>query len=258
MSELRRFGGEGQRRGSRVSGGVILIKPWTLISQSNLVLALDARLGVAIDTGVNPWSDQSAQENDFSQATTSKQPAYVTVGGRPALDFDGVDDSLDIAGSFSGIGAGSDLTVFCVALCDVIASSNNILELSDQDPSTVNTGVMFYRDVGNSRLVRIAQAPATRHDVTDTTIASTTDPEIWEMTHEDTATNAWIDGVLLGTDTAPTITIDAQISGRIGDSDGLPGLNGKVFSVLVYNTILSAGDRTTVRNALANVWGVSL
>ena len=259
MSMDRRMGAVGIRRGLRGISGSLLVKPWSLIDDTNLVLALDARLGVDIDTGVHPWHDQSTKGNNFSQSVTSKQPAYVTVDGKPAVDFDGVDDSLEIEGSFTGLAAGSDHTIFCVAQCDVIASSNAIFELSDVDPPVVNTGLNLYRDTGDARLVREAKVWSSQaHQIFNTTIASVTVPEIWEVTHEDTLTSAWIDGVSLGTDGTPTFSMDALISGRIGDSSGLPPLDGKVFSILVYNTVRSAGDRTTLRNSLADVWGVTL
>ena len=56
-----------------------------------------------VDGYVTTWYDQSGNSNDATQATAASQPKIVNAGvlveenGRPAVDFDGVNDDLDIS-----------------------------------------------------------------------------------------------------------------------------------------------------------------
>ena len=68
---------------------------------------------------VTTWYDQSGNGNDATQATAANQPkivnagALVTENGKPAIDFDGVDDSLNqmLADDFYGT---KDIYLFAV------------------------------------------------------------------------------------------------------------------------------------------------
>jgi|TARA_R100000479_G_scaffold145757_1_gene81199 hypothetical protein len=71
-------------------------------SQGNLDTATLTAFGGSFSLKVNKWYDQSGNGNDASQTAGSAQPtiysagALVTVNGKPALDFDGSDDSFSI------------------------------------------------------------------------------------------------------------------------------------------------------------------
>lgn len=56
-------------------------------------------MGTTIVTGVSRWADQSGNGNDLVQATGANQPVLTAgqINGRPALVFDGVNDSLAVA-----------------------------------------------------------------------------------------------------------------------------------------------------------------
>lgn len=53
-------------------------------------------LDLEADTGATPalWSDQSGHGNNFAQSDSAAQPTIQTVGGYPAVVFDGVDDQM--------------------------------------------------------------------------------------------------------------------------------------------------------------------
>ena len=53
--------------------------------QTNLVSHFRADLGITIATGVSTWEDQVGN-NDFTQATTSRQPIYSATSGANGLD----------------------------------------------------------------------------------------------------------------------------------------------------------------------------
>jgi len=77
---------------------------------------LAAWVGAGNDGFVATWYDQSGNDRDATQATAGSQPqivdngSVVTEGGKPAIEFDGSDDFLDI-GSL-GISGNSPRSVF--------------------------------------------------------------------------------------------------------------------------------------------------
>ena len=64
----------------------------------DLVLWLDADVGVTVATGVSQWDDQSGLGNHATQGVGAEQPAYIAsdanFNGHGSVDSDGVDDSL--------------------------------------------------------------------------------------------------------------------------------------------------------------------
>ena len=223
--------------------------PWSGF-ENNLVLALDAHLGIQTETGVSTWSDQSSQANHVSQADTGKQPALSSFGGRPAIDFDGVDDFLRTA-SFSGI-SGQDSTVFVVAKFDVASGNFGLTDLSDIATSTNRYQNFFHN--GNQLYFRNYGTRTTNYTYTDTTNA-----HVVEGVNENSGQAELLeDGVSQDTDaTANTSPVPTILV--VGDAeDGSHKMNGVIQSVLIFNTNMSAADRSTIRGRLGLRWGISV
>jgi hypothetical protein len=93
---------------------------------------------------VSAWADQSGLGNDVTQATAAAQPLLVpsAQNGRPGVQFDGVDDSLDRAAT-NFFGAGAYSMVTAQKLNSIVA---NTAFLSD---AIVTAGVAFYLTGGN-------------------------------------------------------------------------------------------------------------
>jgi hypothetical protein len=93
--------------------------PWTPAALgATLALWLDAADASTITLNgstVSQWNDKSGNGRHASQATAANQPFYDLVGGngKPILDFDGVNDSLDLASTFGASTA--NLNVFTAA-----------------------------------------------------------------------------------------------------------------------------------------------
>ena len=81
------------------------------------------------DGFVKTWFDQSGSGNDASQATAAAQPKIVdsgplvTEGGKAALQFDGIDDFLSLA----GINNASEWSVFYIARRQASSKSMPVL-----------------------------------------------------------------------------------------------------------------------------------
>ena len=65
----------------------------------DLILRLDAALGITVVTGVSEWQDQSPSLNHMLQPTGNLQPAYTAsdalMNGNPTVMADGLDDWMD-------------------------------------------------------------------------------------------------------------------------------------------------------------------
>lgn len=61
--------------------------------------AADVASSITLATGVQQWADLSGNSRHLIQNTTNNQPAYnsVSLNGKPAVTFDGVNDSLRTA-----------------------------------------------------------------------------------------------------------------------------------------------------------------
>lgn len=256
MSTARRMAAVGGlRRGARVSCGQAL-KPWTLIDDTNLVLALDARFGVAIATGVNPWSDQSRQMNNHSNPTTSKQPAYVADSGKLGVEFDGVDDWLENR-AFSGVTAGDEFTYFIV--CRFKTQGQTDWALSNSDVLDTNSqGMQFLQNAAAGGRFEFQHGGGGSTQV-GVEIPSDTNRHVFTINGQTTKTEMFRDGSSVAVDTSPTITLRDIVHSVLGARpDKTVPAEYVLHSLLIYNTLLSAGDRSTVENALGAVWGVTI
>lgn len=245
MSLVRRAGAPGIRRRVRSPpSSVPLVKPWLEIPTTDLILALDARIGFAPSL----WEDQSSQANDVEQLTASKQASHVQDGGLDAIDFDGVDDFYKRAG-WTGLGAGASLT--CIAVCKVEGGGGN-------DGIIESTGSAGNPDNG----FLIGDLGSEFHRVSGTVLWDITDPSdgnyhIRTIHHSTSAMEAFIDGVSIGTQTG-TNTVPAQLDLHIGQrSNNGSFLDGKCRSILCYKAKLSSGDLTTLTDSLKDVWEIS-
>lgn len=91
------------------------------------------------------WYDQSGNGRDAEQATLLRQPnivkdgQVVTVNGKPAIDYDGIDDSLRVA--FSTL-AGDDYLFFSLAKLQPLTRGNYFI-------GGINEGYVVYVDASN-------------------------------------------------------------------------------------------------------------
>jgi hypothetical protein len=121
-----------------------------------LLLWLDATTGVTKDSRgfVASWGDRSGDELDAVQLVEAARPKLVDVGGRPALEFDGVDDRLNLPAGFGNWQAG--LTVFIVMrpaadACGQVLNFSNGPEVDDVS-FHVESGFAFLYEVVDPNL----------------------------------------------------------------------------------------------------------
>lgn len=116
------------------------------------------------------FPDRSGSARSLSQATASARPTFRVnqVNGRPAVAFDGVDDSLT---GTSGVDAGSDLTL--VVVCKVLGSNSYGGILTMGQPGSYEE-IGYINDVsgGNMAVSNFAGPTATAGDRYTTTASN--------------------------------------------------------------------------------------
>ena len=225
--------------------------PWSGF-EDNLILALDAYLGVWIATGVSQWSDQSPQGNHVTQATGSQQPGYTTFNDRPALDFVPANSQELKGSSFSGLGANSDFTVFAVAKFDSATAAQSIVELSDS-PTASNrvTSLVHETNIVKSYTGLPVVQPNYAH--TDVTNAS-----VWEVIHTDGAGVTILEDGVVQASVATAVSTIAPDEIAVGNLHQFSYyLDGKIQSIIILNSNI-ASDRSIIRQRLGSRWGISV
>ena len=208
-----------------------------------------------------------ASSVSWSQATSGARPAYNSTGinGLPSMTFDGVDDTII-----------SNETAVFGALKDSLAHTMFIVTKAINADSTTamfgigNTGFSGQRvkrwglntsGTGQWALVATNDAIATVNLLSGTS-TSTTTPVILEFAI-DTLTgaiykNGGTPDPAAGTTNFGTLTPNQSAIGSRPDSAPDSFYNGEIGELVIYNSLLSSGDRLSVRQALSNKWGIAI
>ena len=201
-----------------------------------------------VSSAVSQWNDLSGNSLNFSQSTAIKRPSFssssITLGGKPSLDFDGIDDQLNST-LFSGI-SNSSCTVF------ILGSGNN-QNISSAVYLGVNTNAngfwlmrratnerfgLFHKNgllQGNSVLpqsgynFRIFSAIKSLNTSLITKVNGSQDA----ISTTSTFTSSFTDNVI-----------------QIGAGNNSAFINGSIAEVLIYNRVLTATEQTQIEKYL--------
>lgn len=205
------------------------------ITGLKLWLKADA-LALSDNDAVASWTDSSGLGNHAVQATEAKKPTFKTAiqNGKPVIRFDGTDDHV----ACPAITAASGLT------CLVVAK--------------VNSGIFPMLFVAsNANLELRGNAGGTAMQLLTngvTTIAGDADG-VWAVysfaNNGSNLSEFWTNGTSHGT-TANSSALGTPV---IGDriAGGQP-MNGDVAEVILYNSLLSVGNRQSVEAYLKAKW----
>lgn len=169
---------------------------------------------------VGSWLDQSGQGFHCTASADSVRPTLKLAiqNGLPVVRFDGVDDLLQSA-SITGLPA---ITLFLLAKSGVTTSAY-VLTLGPADQHAVIQGFTATKwEWFSTPRTEIATISTANFQVISTAVGST-------------ATAAWKVGAATG---------------------GGSSWSGDLGEVLVYDSVLSAGDQTAVQAYLQSRWGV--
>lgn len=195
-----------------------------------------------------------AGSNTFGQATASKKPLYKTniLNGQPAFRFDGVDDWLTNTASWSPAGQ----TVFVVAVPSSVSGGNKRLysqNVSGQ-PDFTGTGHLI-PVIQNAGTGGAFLAGSYRSTYTVTAVKAVFETVIDSSGTVQCFYNGTAASSYSGSAWSPTF-VQQYIGGSgTGGSEGNPG---DYCEVIVYNGNLSSGNRSSVRTALASIYGITV
>lgn len=210
----------------------------------SLWLKADA-LGLADGAAVASWTDSSGNARHATQATGTKQPTQQTneLNGLPSVLFDGVDDRL-VSGALL---ADASRTIFLVARMAVAADLRYIMGVASQAQVASRTG-------GTTGWSWVADNAGGVQAISATVSTAAGVVTISGASNASMAT--YLNGIAGAAFDPHDNWGVASISLFLGSrSDDLAHANVHVFEVLVYDTTLSAGDRTNVEGYLKTKWG---
>ena len=221
---------------------------------TNLQLWLKAGTGAgSIGSNSSLWQDQSSNGNNATQATAADQPVVTAnqINFNPALVFNGTSDYMNIASNLN-LGA-ANCAVYCVV--QLFGSGGE---------------VFLGSETGTANDIQLATFPGSPTQVnywgTGTVLLGTTNlpaGTVYISGHEKAGTGAnqatiYING---NVDQTGTISQNTGAGNRmIGASyigAGPPGYftNGDIAEMVVYNTALSAANRSKLQSYLSFKYG---
>lgn len=216
-----------------------------------LYMWLRADQGITLNgSSVAAWDDITANNNDWEQTTAAEQPLFVAdaMNGEPVVRFDGVDNGLTAGDILTGL---TEAEVFVVLKIDTDPPGNEA-----QSGLWVMSGAQATHYPYTDGVIYESFGTDTRKTVGDPTPLLTS-PRIYNIS---TAANAWtarLDGAELHT--TGTNTVGWTANPVIGPSaGGTYFLDGDIAEVLLYDAVLSAGDRTLVHAYLGARYGISV
>jgi hypothetical protein len=209
------------------------------IAGLQLWLKADA-LGLADGTAVSSWTDSSGNSRHAAQATSANQPLLKTgiLNSKPIVRFDGSNDFLQTA-AFS---VAQPLTVFSVA----------------KTTSTATTYI-FFDSAASSPRATLAVEPASSAEMNsgssllDGSLVVNTF-QVWSAVFNGATSNIRLNGATgtsgnAGANGLNGVTIGARYAGDFV-------FPGDIAEVLVYNSALSATDRSSVETYLSRKYAI--
>ena len=224
----------------------------TAIPTTNLKLHLRSDLAVtSSSSAVSSWGDVSGFDNDASQSTSANQPTLVSnsMNGNPVIRFDGTNDYL-LSSLTSTLGIQNNTyEVFVVAK----SSSSNIQFLF------ASGGWEQYEyHLNGSQGARFIPVSSTYIDHGTVSSYTNGNAHVFSARASSSGGAVRVDGID-GATTSNNILSSSAVNFWLGarGSDLTNYFYGDMAEVLLYNTNLSASDRSTVEHYLANRYGIT-
>ena len=200
--------------------------------------------------------------DDLEQATTTAQPmivnsgSLVTLGGEPAMDFDGTDDFLASSAAISSFLAAAESVVAGVLHVDAI--DTNSANAYNNDAFWADSGSFIGVHLDSTGPVIAAYNWDGNEDKAQTTIATATDfVHVWQHLPSGGARlESWVNGSHPSPSTSGSTT-DLTGTLRLGRNYLSAYLNGRVAGLVTYATNLSTGDIGALGSALAAIYGIT-
>ncbi len=235
--------------------------------QPRNILWLRADLGTTIVTGVSAWNDQSGNNNNFSQGTTTMQPALISSGlnGRSLLRFDGSNDFIRATGT--GLHATSALPMTFFAATNSNAGQTNPKGLFDSAPNRGDV-FRFLNDgsgsgntpaAGNDNSVEFHNNNPALGGYTLNASAPTIVTVLGDLSSGNRRLTLFRDGTQIRTGTGNATALVFDNNPQFGRVNTGFNFSGDIAESIIFNGVaLNAAQRLVVENYLGATYGQSL
>ena len=230
---------------------------------STLQLWLKADAGVTTGAGgaVLAWSDQSGKANHAAASDEATAPvvAGASINARPAIRFDGIDDSLQVADSPS-VSITGDITSFFVVKMDDFTTFRAVWGKTAGAGGNLPAPSDYYTLPG-SGIPRAFRGDGTMTNLTSVDGARALRAGAADLAGFSTAGNTmthFLNGSPNGTGAVTVNTTDADTPLWIGTrNDQFTRMKGDIAELLIYDSALSAADLRSVQFYLAGRYGLA-
>ena len=239
--------------------------PVATLPTNGLVLALDAAVAAqqyAPGASVTVWPDSSVSGND-AVVGSGGAPTLVanSIGGQPAIRFDGVDDSLRLPAGFQNFTAGMSLyvvakpTTLTRAFKLVLLGNGNGLQNIGLGRAGRTAGYQYFTSnsagsfdrlnttsgliAGQASLVSVLQAGGT--------VGRRSYAELSKNGVALLGKNVWV---------PPVATRGTNYIGKSYGTDAL--FKGDIAEILLYNRILTAAEQAAVKGYVSGKYGLAI
>jgi hypothetical protein len=219
---------------------------------------------------VSQWLDKSANAYTFTMATAAYKPStgVDTQNGKNVLTYATNDTLLSTAAASTWSFLHNGLATIFVAFKQNTAAIDAFI-LADYAGTTANIGFAVYQENSGKLTHIVLRGSSGTYAVANKMDANTlgtsytyfgilSDPSNATATNRSDIRLKQAAGIKANSQTGSVSGSSPAQSLRIGDYDtgGNEGLNGTVGEILIYDSILSAGNILLNQQYLANKWGV--
>ncbi len=229
---------------------------------NNIKLWLKAGAGVAGVTTASSWSDQTTNNFVSTQATAANQPTILTnrLNFNPAIQFDGTNDQLNIAGGIMGTSTYQDINVFAVTRANVV--QNSFIFNENQSGGTLNVRIPWsdnnlYWDAGTSsapQRINVNWGGTVNTGYLWSVLSSTTNTALGAGHLQDIVRN----GLTLNFDNDMNPFTGNNSNLSLGSGGGSNFYNGEISELVAYAGPLTATQYQQIQSYLAIKYGVTL
>ena len=214
---------------------------------SGLLYHLDAAAEVTKDASdlVSAWGDQSANSNDFSQGTVSKQPLWVdgVINGLPVIRFDG-----DLTDNSAGVAPNADELVLSTS-----TSPKTVLIVNSTTRHNMLAGI-WGRDLADTG-IRRTSSTAWQHPGNENDFSNSGAIYVNGEATGDVGLNTF--HILAATSTADQSFSATSLADYFKVGENTPrSWQGDIAEVLVYDRVLSDAELNEVGGYLADKYDI--
>lgn len=196
---------------------------------------------LTLETGVRQWSDLSGNGRHLAQTTLNNQPAVATsaINSRPALDFDGSNDSLSATFTLS-----QPVRIFCVGNLRAAGSQTQLF-----DGTANNTMRLYVNTATEVAMFASGNLPAT--------VASVTGWFVWECVFNGASSSLIRNGTTLASGNAgSSVPGGLRLAVLGGGTSNFT--NCQIAEVVLYSRAITASEASSVRSYLGGKYAITV